>query len=40
MIELIWEELNTPSGQIGPLDAAYRRGAQAAWHMLCGAAHG
>ena len=38
MINLIWRELNTPSGQIGPLAAAYNRGAQAAWHMLLGAA--
>ena len=31
-------ELRTPSGQSGPLQAAYARGAGAAWHMMLGAA--
>lgn len=37
-LQLIIAELRTPSGQTGPLGAAYARGAQAAWHMVLGAA--
>ena len=37
MIAKIIAEINTPSGQVGPLSQAYGRGAGAAWHMLLGA---
>lgn len=35
--QLIIAELNTPTGQIGPLDAAYRRAAGGVWHAVLGA---
>jgi hypothetical protein len=38
MIDLIWQELNTPSGQRGPMSAAYARGASGVWHGVLGAA--
>jgi hypothetical protein len=34
---LIIAELNTPTGQIGPLDGAYRRAAGGVWHAVVGA---
>lgn len=38
LLDLIWQELNTPTGQTGPLSRAYQRGAGAAWHVIFGAA--
>jgi hypothetical protein len=38
MIDLIWREINTPSGLTGPLDAAYRRAVVGMGHALLGAA--
>lgn len=38
MLDLIWQEINTPSGQSGPLDAAYRRAVIGMAHALLGAA--
>lgn len=35
---LIRAELQTPTGQIGPLDAVYRRAAGGVWHAVLGAA--
>lgn len=38
MIRLIWAELDTPTGQTGPLSAAYARAAGGVWHAVFGAA--
>lgn len=38
MIRLIWAELDTPTGQTGPLSAAYARAAGGVWHAVLGAA--
>jgi len=38
MIRLIWAELDTPTGQTGPLSAAYARAAGGVWHAMLGAA--
>jgi hypothetical protein len=35
--DLILAEFDTPTGQIGPLDAAYRRAAGGVWHSVLGA---
>ena len=35
--DLIIAEFDTPTGQIGPLDAAYRRAAGGVWHTVLGA---
>jgi hypothetical protein len=35
---LIWEEIQTPSGQTGPLSAAYRRAVEGIGHGVLGAA--
>ena len=37
MINLIWKELNTPSGQRGPLSAAYHRAVVGIAHAVLGA---
>ena len=37
-LDAIWREINTPSGQTGPLDAAYRRAVIGMAHALLGAA--
>lgn len=36
-LDIIWQELETPTGQVGPLDAAYRRAAGGVWHSVLGA---
>lgn len=38
MIRLIWAELDAPTGQTGPLSAAYSRAAGGVWHAVLGAA--
>jgi hypothetical protein len=38
MISSIWQELSTPSNQVGPLDRAYRRALIGVGHALLGAA--
>lgn len=38
LIGLIWREINTPSGQVGPLSAAWGRMLSAGGHALLGAA--
>jgi hypothetical protein len=38
MIDLIWREIETPSGQSGPLSAAYLRAVVGMGHALLGAA--
>jgi hypothetical protein len=38
MLDLIWQEINTPTGQQGPLDAAYRRAVVGIAHAMLGAA--
>lgn len=37
MLKLIWQELETPTGQIGPLHASYLRAAGGVWHSVAGA---
>jgi hypothetical protein len=38
MLDLIWQEINTPTGQQGPLSAAYLRAVVGMGHALLGAA--
>lgn len=38
LIDQIWQEIMTPSGQTGPLGAAYQRGVVGMAHALLGAA--
>ena len=38
MIDLIWRELETPTGQIGPLSRAYNRAMSGLGHAMLGAA--
>lgn len=38
LLSLIWAEIATPSGQVGPLSAAYRRAVEGVAHAVLGAA--
>ena len=38
MIGIIWAEINTPTGRIGPLSAAYARAMGGVGHAVLGAA--
>ena len=38
ILSLIWAEINTPSGQAGPLSGAYRRAVEGIGHAVLGAA--
>ncbi len=38
LFDVIWREINTPTGQIGPLHAAYVRSASGIGHAVLGAA--
>lgn len=38
LLDLIWREINTPTGQIGPLSRAYARAMSGIGHAMLGAA--
>jgi len=38
LFEALWLEINTPTGQTGPISAAYARAAGGVWHAVFGAA--